>query len=146
MIDNNLLKVALAQISPVWLNKIETRKKIESFIKQAGSNNCDLAVFGEGLLPGYPFWISLTNGAKFNSKVQKEIHAHYIRNAIQIEAGELNNICQIAKKIILLFIWELSKEHKTVVVIVYIVPWFSLIRMVKLDPYTENCNQLMKKD
>jgi nitrilase len=32
---NNLLKVALAQISPVWLNKEKTIKKIEKSIIDA---------------------------------------------------------------------------------------------------------------
>lgn len=28
---------------------------------------------GEALLPGYPFWISRTDGARFDSPMQKEI-------------------------------------------------------------------------
>ncbi len=93
----HLLKVALAQISPVWLNKEATLAKIKTFVLEAAAKKCELVVFGEGLLPGYPFWIPLTNGANFNSKVQKEIHAHYIRNAVQIEAGELEDLCTTAK-------------------------------------------------
>lgn len=93
----NKLKVALAQISPVWLNKVATIQKIEQSISEAANQNCELIVFGEALLPGYPFWISLTNGAEWNSQIQKEIHAHYIRNAIQPEAGELDGICKLAK-------------------------------------------------
>lgn len=94
----NNLKVALAQISPVWLNKEKTLEKIISSIEDAGKQNCELIVFGEGLLPGYPFWVSLTNGAEWNSTLQKEIHAHYIRNSIQIEKGELDIICKLAKQ------------------------------------------------
>lgn len=97
MKNDNILKVAMAQISPVWLNKDKTLDKIKEYISEAGDNKCELVVFGEGLLPGYPFWVSLTNGAEFNSKVQKEIHAHYIRNSVQIEAGELDDICSLAK-------------------------------------------------
>ena len=92
------LKVAMAQISPVWLNKQSTLDKVEEYITKAGSEGCELVIFGEGLLPGYPFWLSLTNGAEFNASVQKEIHAHYIRNSIKLEAGELNGICQLAKE------------------------------------------------
>jgi len=95
---DHLLKVALAQISPVWLNKIETLKKVEKSILEAIENDCELIVFGEALLPGYPFWIALTNGAEWDSKVQKEIHAHYVRNSITIEKGELNSVCKLAKK------------------------------------------------
>ncbi|MBT8316924.1 MAG: carbon-nitrogen hydrolase family protein [Lutibacter sp.] len=92
------LKVALAQISPVWLNKEKTIEKVIASIKDAGKQNCELIVFGEALLPGYPFWISLTNGADWNSNVQKELHAHYIRNSIIIEKGELDAICKLAKE------------------------------------------------
>ncbi|MDG1954383.1 MAG: carbon-nitrogen hydrolase family protein [Polaribacter sp.] len=95
---NNLLKVALAQISPVWLNKEKTIEKIEKSIVDASKENCELIVFGEALLPGYPFWIALTNGVEWDSKTQKEIHAHYVRNSITIEKGELNSICELAKK------------------------------------------------
>lgn len=98
MTQDSTLKIALAQISPVWLNKEKTIEKIKTYIAEAGTKKCELLVFGEGLLPGYPFWLGLTNGSKFNSTVQKEIHAHYIRNSIQIEAGELNEICTLAKE------------------------------------------------
>lgn len=95
---NTLLKIGMAQIAPVWLDKKQTIEKVKSYIVQASNENCNLVVFGEGLLPGYPFWLSITNGSEFNSPVQKEIHAHYINNAIQIESGELDQICQLAKE------------------------------------------------
>jgi len=98
MNKNNELKVALAQISPVWLNKEMTIKKIENSIDEAASQGAELVVFGEGLLPGYPFWISLTNGVEFDSVIQKELHAHYVRNSVQIEKGDLDSICANAKK------------------------------------------------
>ena len=87
----------MAQISPIWLNKEKTREKIRSYIEKAGKEGCDLVVFGEGLLPGYPFWLGLTHGTDFNSKMQKEIHAHYVRNSIMVEAGELDTLCEAAR-------------------------------------------------
>ena len=95
---NNLLKVALAQISPVWLNKQETIKKIENVIIEASNEHAELIVFGEGLLPGYPFWLALTGGAEWDKKVNKELHAHYVKNAITIEKGDLESICKLAKQ------------------------------------------------
>tara|TARA_R110001632_G_scaffold179993_5_gene300009 strand:+ start:8240 stop:9196 length:957 start_codon:yes stop_codon:yes gene_type:complete len=98
MTNSNLLKVALAQIAPVWLNKKLTIQKIENSIKEAAKEKAELIVFGEALLPGYPFWIALTNGAAWNSSVQKELHAHYVQNSITLEKGELDSICQLAKE------------------------------------------------
>ena len=95
---SSILKIGMAQISPVWLNKEKTIDKVKSYILRAADENCDLVIFGEGLLPGYPFWLSITNGSEFNSQIQKEIHAHYIKNSVQIEKGDLDDICKIAKE------------------------------------------------
>lgn len=42
--------------------------------------------------------MALTEGASWDLKVNKEIHAHYVRNAIQVEAGELDAVCNLAKE------------------------------------------------
>ncbi len=89
------LTVGLAQIAPVWLDRGRTLKKIVSYVNQAADQSCQLVTFGEALLPGYPFWIELTDGAKFNNVRQKNIHAHYMDQAVQIEAGHLESLCQI---------------------------------------------------
>lgn len=94
---DNILKIAMAQITPVLLNKEETLKKVEASIIEAGKQACELIVFGEALVPGYPFWLALTGGAEWNTQVNKELHATYVRNAIQIESGELDAICELAK-------------------------------------------------
>lgn len=95
---NTTLKIAMAQIAPVWLDKSATLQKIEDAIKDAAEEQCELIVFGEALLPGYPFWLALTGGAEWNTKVNKELHAHYVNNSICIEKGELDSVCQLAKK------------------------------------------------
>ena len=95
---DNILKVALAQIAPVWLDKAATLEKIEAYILEAANERAELIVFGEALLPGYPFWLALTGGAEWNTKVNKELHAHYVRNSIQIEAGELDPVCKAARE------------------------------------------------
>ncbi len=92
------LKVGLAQIAPVWLDKASTLKKVEFTIEEAAAEGCDLVVFGEGLVPGYPFWLALTEGTDFDSKLQKEMHAHYARNSVDIEAGDLKGVCKLAQE------------------------------------------------
>ena len=91
------LKIAMAQISPVWLDKKETLKKIENSIIDAAKENAELIVFGEALLPGYPFWLALTGGAEWNKDVNKDIHAHYVSNSVCIEKGDLTSVCELAK-------------------------------------------------
>ena len=65
-LPNDNLKIGLAQIAPVWLNKAATIDNALSYVSDAAGQGCDLVVFGEGFLPGYPFWLELTGGAEFN--------------------------------------------------------------------------------
>lgn len=92
------LTVGIAQIAPVWLDREKTAVKIINSIEEASAQGCRLVVFGEALLPGYPFWLELTDGARFNSPLQKEVHAHYMQNSVQIEAGHLDDITEAARE------------------------------------------------
>lgn len=94
---NDQIKVALAQISPVWLDKKATLEKILATLGDAAKQDAELVVFGEGLLPGYPFWLALTDGAAWNKKEVKELHRHYVLNSISIEDGDLDAVCAFAK-------------------------------------------------
>jgi nitrilase len=97
--SDSILKVALAQIAPVWLDKAATLSKVKQSIREAGDQGCELIVFGEGLIPGYPWWLSITHASAWDDRIQKEIHAHYARNAVQIEKGDLQEIQDLAKKL-----------------------------------------------
>ena len=89
----DLLTVGLAQIAPVWLDRDATLAKVESYVEQASREACDLVVFGEALVPGYPFWLELTDGARFNSILQKTIFAEYAAQAaFSLEAGHLDRL------------------------------------------------------
>lgn len=92
------LTIGIAQIAPVWLNREETTKKMLAYISDAANEGCRLVVFGEALLPGYPFWVELTNGALFNSPVQKELYAYYSRQAVSLSSGDLDDFCSLAKE------------------------------------------------
>jgi predicted amidohydrolase len=56
------INVALAQIAPVWLQRDATIAKVSEWIGKAGQDGADLVVFGEALIPGYPFWVEITDG------------------------------------------------------------------------------------
>jgi len=90
------LTVAVAQIAPVWFDRRRTIAKIVDRMQAAAAQGARLVTFGETLLPGYPFWLERTDGARFNSPRQKEIHALYLDQAVQIEAGHLGPITEAA--------------------------------------------------
>jgi len=91
------ISVGLAQIAPVWLDRNATIDKVVSWVERAAADNCALVVFGEALVPGYPFWVEQTDGARFESDLQKSMYAHYVSQAVSIEAGDLDNVCRVAR-------------------------------------------------
>jgi nitrilase len=97
--DTDTLKVSLAQIAPVWLDRVATLKKVEDYVRQAAEQDSQLVAFGEALVPGYPFWPDLTEGARFESSLQKDIFAHYSAQSVDIEAGDLQSLCDLAGKL-----------------------------------------------
>jgi nitrilase len=93
------VKVALVQIAPVWLEREATLEKIIAQLEEAAGQGAQLAVFGEALLPGYPFWPELTDGARFDSAAQKELFAHYAGQAVDIGGGDLDPLCRKAAEL-----------------------------------------------
>ncbi len=97
--NRDKLTVGLAQIAPVWLDREATLAKVEDWIGRAAAADCGFVAFGEALVPGYPFWIEHTDGARFESGLQKDMHAHYLDQAVQVEAGHLDGVCAAAARL-----------------------------------------------
>jgi len=92
------LRVAAAQIAPVWLNRDATLERVVDAIGQAGDQRADLVAFGECLVPGYPFWLERTDGARFDSAVHDRLHAHYVDQAVDVAGGDLEPVCAAARR------------------------------------------------
>lgn len=97
-LPNDKLTVGVAQIAPIWFRRTETLEKIASVIEKAAEEGCQLVAFGEALVPGYPFWVERTDGAKFNDEKQKAMYARYLEEGVIIERGDLDELCAIAKQ------------------------------------------------
>ncbi len=91
------LVVGCAQIAPVWLQREATLNKVAGVIELAAREGCQLITFGEALVPGYPFWLERTDGARFNDVTQKKLYAHYLDQGVDIERGDLAPICALAR-------------------------------------------------
>ncbi|KPF78497.1 carbon-nitrogen hydrolase [alpha proteobacterium AAP81b] len=92
------LTLGLAQITPVWIDRAATLAKVVASIDSAAARGCGLVAFGEALVPGYPFWVELTDGARFDSGLQREMFAAYAEQAVDIDAGDLASVCAAAAR------------------------------------------------
>jgi len=86
------VKVAAVQAAPVFMNLQGTVDKTVALIEQAAQQGCDLVVFPETWLPGYPWYIWLNNTMS-NMKYFGQYHA----NSLVVGSDEFNTIAQAAK-------------------------------------------------
>lgn len=92
----NELKVAAAQLSPIFLNKEKTVEKACSAILEAGMKGAKLVVFPEAFISGYPDWVWLVPNSK-----KAELDSLYIKlveNAVSIPDNATEKLCEAAKQ------------------------------------------------
>ncbi|MEP6901852.1 MAG: carbon-nitrogen hydrolase family protein [Actinomycetota bacterium] len=96
--EKQTLKIGLAQFAPVWMNREKTLEKALIYAEDAANQDCEFVVLGgEACVGGYPYWLELTDGARFNSPVQKEFFAEYSNQAVVIKRGDLRAACDLAR-------------------------------------------------
>lgn len=81
----------------MFLDRTATTARVVDWIAAAAGAGARLVAFGEAFLPGYPFWVSLTDGARFDDARQKEAYRCYLEAAVRIDGPELSEIARTAK-------------------------------------------------
>ena len=90
------MKVAAAQLSPVFLNKEKTVRKACDAIAEAGRNGAKLIVFPEAFISGYPDWVWLIPNS--GSKALNELYLKLVENAVSIPDETTKKLCKAAKE------------------------------------------------
>lgn len=93
------MRVAAVQVAPVLLDRDATLQKIITSAQDACERGARVVVFPEALLPGYPAWLSSTGGARFNDPLQKELHARYVDQSIELPGPELERLQELAREL-----------------------------------------------
>lgn len=93
-----MLRVAAAQDSPVFLDRAATTARVLDWIDRAAAERVQVLAFGETYLPGYPFWLSETGGARFDDPLQKEAYRCYLDAAVRLDGPEIASIAAASRK------------------------------------------------
>ena len=88
-----MLRFALPQLAPTWLDREAGLAQVIATIEEAAGEGADMIAFSESFVPGYPFWVDATGGARFNDAKQKAIFSHYADQAVTVEDGHLDGVC-----------------------------------------------------
>ena len=92
------VKVAVVQESPVFFNKEKTLEKLTSLVQSYADQGCELLVFPESFVPGYPRGFDF--GAKIGSRSDagRQDYADYAANSIDLESEDLHQLEKLAKQ------------------------------------------------
>ncbi len=90
-------KVCLVQDSPVFFDKTKTLEKVEVLTKKFAMEGCELIVFPESFVPGYPRGFDF--GATIGSRTSdgRTLYNEYHRNSFNTESDDLKKMEQLAK-------------------------------------------------
>lgn len=89
------IKVAAAQLSPVFLNKERTVEKACKAILEAGEKGAKFIVFPEAFISGYPDWVWLipnSKGADLN-----ELYLKLVQNGVSVPDDSTRQLSKAAK-------------------------------------------------
>jgi len=89
------MKIAAAQLAPVFLNKKETTKKACKAILEAGRKGAKLIVFPEVFISGYPDWVWLIPNSK--GTILNHLYLELVNNAVSVPDDATEKLCKAAK-------------------------------------------------
>lgn len=90
-------KIAIIQRPPVLLDRSATIARAVQSIAEAATAGAGLIVLPESYIPGYPSWIWRLAPGK-DGAVTGQLHAQLLTNAVDIDSGDLQELCDTAGK------------------------------------------------
>lgn len=90
------MRIAAAQVHQAWGRPDEGAEQVADWIGRAAGDGIDLLAFGETHLGGYPFWVSRTDGARFEAPDQKRAYAFYLDAAVEVDGPQVRLIAEAA--------------------------------------------------
>ena len=91
------IKVCLIQDSPVFFDKEKTIEKVEHLSRKYAKEGCELIVFPESFIPGYPRGFSF--GANIGSRTNegRNLYSEYHKNSLDLESEDLKRLEELSK-------------------------------------------------
>jgi nitrilase len=107
------IKVAVVQDAPMFFNKEKTLQKIESITQQYASDGCELIVFPESFIPGYPRGFSFGATIGSRSDEGRQHYADYYNNSFDLESEDLTRLETLSKDQNIYIVIGITEKQET---------------------------------
>ncbi|MCO4820541.1 MAG: carbon-nitrogen hydrolase family protein [Flavobacteriaceae bacterium] len=107
------VKVAVVQDAPAFFDKESTLQKVVRIAEQQAQAGCELIVFPESFIPGYPRGFSF--GATIGSRTDegREHYADYYNNSLDLESEDLTRLEQLSKEQDIYMVIGITEKQQT---------------------------------
>jgi len=107
------IKAAVVQATPVFFDIEKTIDKIEQLVQENAAKGCQLILFPESFIPGYPRGFSFGSNVGKRTDEGRELYKTYLENSLEIDSDHFKRLIDISKKNkVYLVIGATEREHK----------------------------------
>ena len=106
------IKVAVVQDAPEFFNKEATLQKVETIVKQNANDGCELIVFPESFIPGYPRGFSFGATIGNRSDEGRQHYADYYNNSFDLESDDLTRLETLAREQNTYIVIGVTEKHE----------------------------------
>jgi len=106
------VKVALIQDSPVFFEKEKTLEKVEGLTRKYAQQGCELIVFPESYIPGYPRGFDFGAVVGRRSEEGRILYQRYYENSVELEGDDLDRLVNLSKSAGVYLVVGLTERQK----------------------------------
>lgn len=92
------INVALIQASPVFFDKEATLQRVEKLTREHAAQGCQLVVFPESFVPGYPRGFSFGAVVGSRTPAGRELYLDYHRSSVDLGSSDRGRLERLAKE------------------------------------------------
>jgi len=92
------IRVAAAQLAPVFLDREGTVEKVCNAMKEAASNGARVVAFPETFIPGYPYWAATFDPLSARRSSTPSFSRRLFEQSVEIPSPTTRELCRAAKK------------------------------------------------
>jgi aliphatic nitrilase len=90
-----IVKAAVVQAAPIFLDREACTEKACRLIREAGRSGAKLIAFPEGFIPGHPLWYHFHPAT---GPTSREMALRLFKNAVEIPGPQTEALCQAARE------------------------------------------------
>lgn len=107
------VKVCVVQESPVFFDKEKTLQKAEQLMVESAKGGCQLIVFPESFVPGYPRGFSFGAKVGYRTDAGRELFLDYYNNSFDLAGNDLTRLEKLTKKLGVYLIMGVTEKQIT---------------------------------